>query len=174
MAQARNPLVSGSALAGGRGTRVGDLPAGLRPDEEADMGVDLLSDAVGDLEAATALLARSGQRAAGEVAPYGGRGAGGLFFPRDPDWVPRRAYTKKTPLTAEDVPLPVTRGGQRPRIMDPEAGGITGRMAERRLAGEVGWRARCRLLRGRRPPTTTSTWRRRRSYRLVVCGLRRG
>ena len=60
-----------------------------------------------------------------------------MFHPRDPDWVPRRAYTKKTPLTAEDVPLPVTRGGQRPRIMDPEAGGITGRMAERRLSGEV-------------------------------------
>jgi hypothetical protein len=144
MAQARNPLVSGSALAGGRG-RYGDLPTDLRPGvdptltptEQADMVVDLLSDAVGDLEAATALLARSGQRAAGEVAPYGGRGAGGLFFPHDPDWIPRRAYTKKTPLTAEDVPLPVTKGGQRPRIMDPEAGGITGRMAERRLAGEV-------------------------------------
>ena len=126
-AQARSPLVSGSALAGGRGVA----------SEEADMVVDLLSDAVKDLEAAAGLLGRSGQRTAGEVAPFGGRGAGGLFFPHDPDWIPRQAYTKKTPLTAEDVPLPVTRGGQRPRIMDPAEGGVSGRMAERRLAGEV-------------------------------------
>ena len=86
-AQSRNPLVSGSPLAGGRrGTGVADPQQGplrITPSEEADMTVDLLSNAVADLEAASGLLARSGQRAAGDVAPFGGRGAGGLFFPRD-------------------------------------------------------------------------------------------
>jgi len=140
-AQSRNPLVSGSPLAGGRrGTGVDDLQQGplrIPLPEEADMTVDLLTYAVEDLKAAAGLLARSNQRAAGEVAPFGGRGAGGLFFPHDPDWVPRRVYTSKKPLTSEDVALPVTPAGRRPRIMDPEAEGVAGRMAQRRLAGEL-------------------------------------
>ncbi|MEC7714305.1 MAG: hypothetical protein VYE78_05280, partial [Candidatus Thermoplasmatota archaeon] len=133
-AQSRNPLVSGSPLAGGRGVA----------SEEADMTVDLLSNAVADLEAASGLLARSGQRAAGDVAPFGGRGAGGLFFPRDPDWIPRRAYGKPTPLTTEDVPMgavPTRKKADpfegRPRMLDPEAEGTTGAYAARRLSGEA-------------------------------------
>ena len=133
-AQSRNPLVSGSPLAGGRGIA----------SEEADMTVDLLSNAVADLEAASGLLARSGQRAAGDVAPFGGRGAGGLFFPRDPDWIPRRAYGKPTPLTTEDVPMgavPTRKTADpfqgRPRMLDPGAEGTTGAYAARRLSGEA-------------------------------------
>ena len=107
------------------------------------MTVDLLSNAVADLEAASGLLARSGQRAAGDVAPFGGRGAGGLFFPRDPDWIPRRAYGKPTPLTTEDVPMgavPRRKAAPfegRPRMLDPEAEGTTGAYAARRLSGEA-------------------------------------
>ena len=155
VAESRNPLVTGSGLAG----------AASEVTEEGDMVVDLLTYAVEDLKAAAGLLARSNQRAAGEVAPYGGRGAGGLFHPRSPDWVPRRTYGPGV-HGSEDVALPVTgratrrgkegpsegatvaevraskfkvqqQSARRPRIMDPEAEGVAGRMAERRLAGEL-------------------------------------
>ena len=152
-AMARTEMASGVPLAMGKG----------RAAEEADMVNDMLSEAVESLRGARELLHRRGQRAAmipQGVEEYGGRGTGGLFFPKDPDWVPRVAYTKRSPVTGEDVALPVTVSGYRgkgPTIRRDEFGVIeSGKRPQykhAKILDEAGTDAKraAAVLSGRRP-----------------------